>query len=210
MRALLRLRRVGATLRCGARASHYGGFSCCGVWGPGVWASIVVAYGLSSCGSQALEHRLSTCGSWAYLLRGMWNPPRPGIEPMSPALAGRLLTTEPPGKPSLYILNMHRRKSKKLLNKLSKIIFPTGETWFLFYAFYFLLFKKFQLWDQKSSGWKWKYFWNSIPHWHNVCMCEHIHTRTHSYTHTHTYITVDLFRKKKCPHMKIIFRDYWN
>ena len=27
--------------------------------------------------------------------------PDPGIEPMSPALAGRLFTTEPPGKPSV-------------------------------------------------------------------------------------------------------------
>ena len=28
----LQLRRVGATIRCGARASHCGGFSCCGAW----------------------------------------------------------------------------------------------------------------------------------------------------------------------------------
>ena len=28
----------------------------------------------------------------------MWNLPEPGIEPESPALAGRFLTTEPPGK----------------------------------------------------------------------------------------------------------------
>ena len=30
----------------------------------------------------------SSCGTWAYLLRGMWNLPRPGLKPMSPALAG--------------------------------------------------------------------------------------------------------------------------
>ena len=35
----------------------------------------------------------STCSTWAP--GGMWNPPRPGIEPMSPALAGRFLTTAP-------------------------------------------------------------------------------------------------------------------
>ena len=29
----------------------------------------------------------------------MWDPPGPGIEPMSPALAGGFFTTEPPGKP---------------------------------------------------------------------------------------------------------------
>ena len=34
----LQLRRAGATLRCGAQASHWGGFSCYGAW-----ASIVVA-----------------------------------------------------------------------------------------------------------------------------------------------------------------------
>ena len=30
------------------------------------------------------------------MLRGMWGLPRPGIEPMSPALAGRFFTIEPP------------------------------------------------------------------------------------------------------------------
>ena len=29
----------------------------------------------------------------------MWDLPRPGLEPASPALAGRLSTTAPPGKP---------------------------------------------------------------------------------------------------------------
>ena len=33
----------------------------------------------------------------------MWNLPEPGVEPMSPALAGRFLTTGPPGK-SLHFL----------------------------------------------------------------------------------------------------------
>ena len=44
-------------------------------------------------------HRLSNCGSRAQLLRGTWDPPRPGLEPVSPAPAGRLPTTAPPGKP---------------------------------------------------------------------------------------------------------------
>ena len=29
----------------------------------------------------------------------MWDLPRPGLEPVSPALAGGFLTTVPPGKP---------------------------------------------------------------------------------------------------------------
>ena len=39
-------------------------------------------------------------------LRGMWDPPRPGPEPASPALAGRLSTTAPPGKPQSYFLTI--------------------------------------------------------------------------------------------------------
>ena len=40
----------------------------------------------------------SSCGTRAQPLRGMWDPPRPGLEPASPALAGGLSTTAPPGK----------------------------------------------------------------------------------------------------------------
>ena len=42
----LSLRRAGATLRRGARASHCGGFSCCGAPALGVRASVVEARGL--------------------------------------------------------------------------------------------------------------------------------------------------------------------
>ena len=48
---------------------------------------------------QPLEHRLSGCGTWAYLPRGIWHLPRPGIEPVSPTLAGGFLIAGPPGKP---------------------------------------------------------------------------------------------------------------
>ena len=41
------------------------GFSCCGAQDLGVRASVVVVHGLSSCGSRALERRLSSCGAWA-------------------------------------------------------------------------------------------------------------------------------------------------
>ena len=50
-------------------------------------------------GSVIVARRLSNCGSRAQLLRGMWDLPRPGLEPVSPALAGRFSTTAPPGKP---------------------------------------------------------------------------------------------------------------
>ena len=61
-----------------------------------VRASVVEACGLSSCDSRALEHGLNTCGTQASLLLSMWDLPRPGIELVSSALAGRFLTTRPP------------------------------------------------------------------------------------------------------------------
>ena len=94
----LLLQEVGATLCCGVCASHCSGFSCCRAWALGMQASVVVACGLSSCGSWALECRFSSCGAQALLLRGMWDLPRPGIRPVSPVLASGFLTTVSPGK----------------------------------------------------------------------------------------------------------------
>ena len=44
-------------------------------------ASVLAAWELSSCGSQSLGHRFSSCGARAYSLHGLWDPPRPGIKP---------------------------------------------------------------------------------------------------------------------------------
>ena len=59
-------------------------------------ASLVAEHGLQM-------HRLSSCGSRAQSLWGMWDLPRPGLEPVFPALAGRFSTTAPPGKPPLEV-----------------------------------------------------------------------------------------------------------
>ena len=80
--------------------SRHAVFSSCGTR-----ASVVVAHNFSSCGSRALECRLNSCGTWAQLVRGMWDLPGPGLQPVSPALAGRFLTIAPPGKPRNIILN---------------------------------------------------------------------------------------------------------
>ena len=76
-------------------------FSSCGKRGP---LFIAVRGPLTITAPPAAEHRLQTCrlsscGSRAQSLRGTWDPPRPGLEPVSPASAGRLSTTAPPGKP---------------------------------------------------------------------------------------------------------------
>ena len=75
--------------------------SSCGKRGP---LFIAVRGPLTIAASLVAEHRLQTrrlsnCGSRAQPLGGTWDPPRPGPEPASPALAGRLPTTAPPGKP---------------------------------------------------------------------------------------------------------------
>ena len=74
-------------------------FSSCGKWGPlfimvcGPLTIVVAEHRLQ-------RRRLSNCGSRAQLLHGTWDLPRPGLEPVSPALAGRFSTTAPPGKPT--------------------------------------------------------------------------------------------------------------
>ena len=76
-------------------------FSSCGKQGP---LFIAVRGPLTVAASLVAEHRLQThrlsnCGSRAQLPRGMWDLPRPGLEPVSSALAGSFSTTVPPGKP---------------------------------------------------------------------------------------------------------------
>ena len=73
-------------------------FSICGKRGP---LLIAVRGPLTVAASLVAEHRLqmrrlSNCGSRAHLLHGMWDLPGPGLEPVSPALAGRFSTTAPP------------------------------------------------------------------------------------------------------------------
>ena len=68
-------------------------------------------------------HRLSNCGSRAQLLRGMWDLPRPGLEPVFPALAGRFSTTAPPGKPPAnFILTKLREKASKAFKCHRKLL----------------------------------------------------------------------------------------
>ena len=72
----------------------------CGERGP---LFIAVRGPLTIAASLVAEHRLQTrrlssCGSRAQPLRGTRDPPRPGLEPVFPALAGRFSTTAPPGK----------------------------------------------------------------------------------------------------------------
>ena len=100
-------------------------FSSCGKRGP---LFIAVRGPLTMAASLAAEHRLQTCrlsscGSRAQLLCGMWDLPRLGLEPMFPALAGGLPNTAPPRKPLIVdyfmTLYLHRTKLKVRLNNYS-------------------------------------------------------------------------------------------
>ena len=104
-------------------------FSSCGKRGP---LFIAVRGPLTIVAPLLAEHRLqmlrlSNCGSWAQLLRGMWDLPRPGLEPVSPALAGGFSTTAPPGKPDRWILN--HRATREVPVFIS------------FHSFFFILFR---------------------------------------------------------------------
>ena len=98
--------------------------------------SLAVVHSLLLAGASLIEgHRLSahglhSCGIGAQLLCGMWNLPGRGIEPGSPALSARFLSTVPPGKSHLlHLMPACRHPLWKYLDTLkeedSHFIFKT-------------------------------------------------------------------------------------
>ena len=78
---------------------------------------------LTAVASPVAEHRLqmrrlSGHGSQAQPLCSIWDPPGPGHEPVSPASAGGLSTTAPPGKPS-YVLSSCKSLSQSGLSRFA-------------------------------------------------------------------------------------------
>ena len=73
---------------------------------------------LSSCGSRAPEHRLSSWSAWTKLSHGMWDCSGSEIQPVSPALEGKFFPVEPLGKPSvffvLFLLMLYMFWAKKI------------------------------------------------------------------------------------------------
>ena len=72
------------------------------------WLVLMCSTGSRGIGS--MDMGFGSRGSPAQLLCSMWDRPRPDIEPVSLALAGRFLTTGRPGKSLLYILCYHHMK----------------------------------------------------------------------------------------------------
>ena len=81
------------TLRGGAQASHYSGFSYRQNRALSIQASVVAVCGLSSCALWTLEPGFRSCGAGAQLPSSMWYPPGAGVKHTYPALVGGLLTT---------------------------------------------------------------------------------------------------------------------
>ena len=66
----------------------------CSLW----WLLLLPSTGSRHLGSVVAGRRLRGCGARAELFHSAWSLPGSGTEPTSPALAGRLLSTVPPGK----------------------------------------------------------------------------------------------------------------
>ena len=103
-------------------------FSSCGEWGlcsygaSGVF--VVMVHGFSLQWFLLLHSTSSRLMGWVAVTMGLVtlqhvNLPRPGIEPMFPALVGRFLTTGPPGKSQTF---------GKLVSYHTKCLFMLGFT----------------------------------------------------------------------------------
>ena len=98
---------LGLFSSCGAWASSCSGFSCCGAQALGL-----VGVGA---GSVVVVYRLSCSAA-----RGIFLDQ--GLNPMSPALAGRFFTTEPLAKPlDFYFLNCNSLSSFFLCSDCPKL-----------------------------------------------------------------------------------------
>ena len=91
----------------------------------------------SSCGSQTAGHRLSSRGTWAQLLRGLWGSSRTRDEPVFPALAGGFFTTEPPRK---HLCFLNASSASAVISLCNDVLFLTDNISNLKFIM-FLLFK---------------------------------------------------------------------
>ena len=93
----------------GAQALGCTGFSSCGTWHQQLWLP----------SSRAQAQQLWSTG---LLVCSTWCPSESGVKLVSPLLAGRLFTTEPPGKPYTFFLIYFFFNIKVLLRYNSRAI----------------------------------------------------------------------------------------
>ena len=105
MQAFLSLRPVGLCFLV-----VLGLLSHCDAFSVAEHSLYVAEQGSNTCGSQAVEHGLSSCGTRVELFRSIWDLPDLGIKAVSPVLAGRFSSPALPGKPpSLFNFRLFRR-----------------------------------------------------------------------------------------------------
>ena len=83
---------------CDTPASHRGASSVSEHGLQDTHTSVTAACELRSDSSGAPEHRLHSCGAWASLPRGLWDLPRPEIQPVSLHWQVDCLPLSQPGK----------------------------------------------------------------------------------------------------------------
>ena len=93
---------------CGEQASHCNGFSCLG-------ARALECLNFSSCSTWFLGAKAQAQGVWSTGLVALWNLPGSEMETTSPALAGGVFTSKPPGKPEYYSY-WWRKETKQFVN----------------------------------------------------------------------------------------------
>ena len=116
------------------------------------WVSVAVC-GLSLAAAlRDLECGLSSCGTWAQLLWGLWGPPGPRIEPTSPSLAGEFSTTGPPGKSPCALLCLDSYDI--CLSPSDLLVFRFKITFHLLTVLVsFLQYLFFSCWVMSDSSW---------------------------------------------------------
>ena len=98
-------------------------FSSCGKWGPlftAVCGTLIMAASLVA-EHKLQTRRLSSCGSRAQLLRGTWDPPRPGLESVSSALQADSQPLHHQGSPKTGFLKEVHRGAKEKVQETAKV-----------------------------------------------------------------------------------------
>ena len=86
-------------------------------------ASRFRAWTLGTQASVVATLELSSCGTWAYLLRGTWDLPRPAIKPVPPALVSKFLCTVPLGKSTISFCEHRYNNPKQNISKLNSVLY---------------------------------------------------------------------------------------
>ncbi|XP_073644958.1 copine-8 isoform X3 [Tursiops truncatus] len=117
----------------GVMEAYYRSLKSVQLYGPTNFAPVInhVARPLTVVAFPVVEHRLWTHrpsghGSRAQSLHSMWDLPRPGHEPVSPASAGRLSTTAPPGKPPkhIFLIDISEGRNRHQYNSIRRLHYP--------------------------------------------------------------------------------------